>query len=44
MLYTINALACGDRGVIERNRKMATDIVSKLKVVRGAANLLIDRR
>jgi hypothetical protein len=44
MLYTINALACGDSGVIERNRKMATDIVLKLKAVRGAANLLIGRR
>lgn len=40
MLYTINALACGDPGVIERNRKMASDIVLKLKLVRGAAKLL----
>ena len=42
MCYTVYALSSGDRGVIERNRQMAIDICSKIKTVRGAANLLLD--
>lgn len=42
MCYTVYALAGGDRGVIDRNRRMAIDICSKIKTVRGAANLLLD--
>lgn len=43
MVYTLRALSCGNRGVIDRNRKAAVEIVSKLKTVRGAANMLIGR-
>ena len=42
MAYTVATLSGGNRGIIERNRQMAIDICSKIKTVRGAANLLLD--